>query len=65
MRAALALASLAVLTAGAGATRTAARDLLARVERAGHIVNLGHGILPGTPIESVEALVDAVHREGA
>ncbi len=28
----------------------------------GHIFNLGHGILPDTPIESVHTLVDAVRR---
>jgi len=27
----------------------------------GHIFNLGHGILPSTPIENVQSLVDAVH----
>src|SRR3989304_5632193 len=27
----------------------------------GHIFNLGHGILPGTPVDHVLALVDAVH----
>jgi uroporphyrinogen-III decarboxylase len=26
-------------------------------------VNLGHGILPETPLASVEALVEAVHAE--
>jgi uroporphyrinogen decarboxylase len=43
--------------------------LLARVDdvlrraggRAGHVFNLGHGILPGTPVEAVKAVVDRVH----
>jgi len=30
----------------------------------GHIFNLGHGIMLGTPIESVHALIEAVHRYG-
>ncbi len=53
----------AILLGGAGPTRAAARDLLESVDATGHIVNLGHGILPGTPLESVEALVEAVHNE--
>jgi uroporphyrinogen decarboxylase len=28
-----------------------------------HIFNLGHGITPETPIESVQALIDTVHAE--
>ncbi len=47
--------------------------LLARVDdvlqraggRPGHIFNLGHGILPGTPVENVRALVDHVHQATA
>lgn len=54
-----------ILLAGADATRAAARQLLAAVPARGHIVNLGHGILPETPLESVQALVDVVHGEHA
>ena len=53
----------AILTGGAEPTRAAALQLLSQVNATGHIVNLGHGILPDTPIESVQALVDAVHGE--
>ena len=55
----------AVLVAGPGPTAVAARALLASVPARGHIVNLGHGITPDAPIESVQALVDAVHSERA
>jgi uroporphyrinogen decarboxylase len=33
--------------------------------RPGHIFNLGHGVLPQTPVEHAIALVDAVHELGA
>jgi len=33
--------------------------------RPGHIFNLGHGILPGTPVDHVMALVDFVHEYSA
>jgi uroporphyrinogen decarboxylase len=29
--------------------------------RSGHIFNLGHGVLPQTPVDHVRALVDFVH----
>jgi len=53
----------AILTAGPEATRSAAKELLAATPARGHIVNLGHGILPQTPLASVAALVEAVHSE--
>jgi uroporphyrinogen decarboxylase len=53
----------AILTAGPVATRAAADELLATTAPRGHIVNLGHGILPQTPLASVAALVEAVHSE--
>ncbi len=53
----------ATLLAGPGATRRQAQALLEQVDPIGHIVNLGHGILPQTPIASVEALIDVVHSE--
>jgi uroporphyrinogen decarboxylase len=53
----------AILLAGPDATRTATRKLLDNVDKTGHIVNLGHGILPTTPIASVEALIQTVQEE--
>ncbi len=38
-------------------------DVLERARgRGGHIFNLGHGVLPGTPVDSVKSVVDRVHR---
>jgi uroporphyrinogen decarboxylase len=34
-------------------------------DRPGHIFNLGHGILPGTPVDTVRRLVDFVHESSA
>jgi len=51
-----------VLFADPAAIRAEAHGVLDRMAgRAGHIMNLGHGIMPDTPIAGVEALVAAVH----
>ena len=43
----------------------AKRILDQAANRAGHIFNLGHGILPETPVENVIALVEMVHEMSA
>ena len=41
-----------------------ARGVLARAAgKAGHVFNLGHGVLPETPVEHLQRLVDLVHAE--
>lgn len=42
-------------------TAQARRILAEAAGRPGHIFNLGHGILPTTPVDNVRALVDFVH----
>jgi uroporphyrinogen decarboxylase len=39
--------------------------LSAAAGRPGHIFNLGHGILPTTPVEHAKVMIDAVHRLSA
>lgn len=41
--------------------RRAAAVLAQAAGRVGHVFNLGHGILPQTPVDHARALVDAVH----
>jgi uroporphyrinogen-III decarboxylase len=41
-----------------------ARRVLTRAGgRDGHVFNLGHGVLPDTPVEQLQRLVDLVHAE--
>jgi uroporphyrinogen decarboxylase len=51
-----------VLLGPAELVRDRARDVLRRAEgRPGHIFNLGHGVLPETPLANLELLVETVH----
>ncbi len=54
----------ALLTTRDVAERHAQRVLDAAGGRPGHVFNLGHGILPETPVDNVRAVVDYVHRAG-
>lgn len=54
------------LFASAKEIKARAADILQRAAgRAGHIFNLGHGVLPETPVENVIALVETVHELSA
>ncbi len=54
----------AVLLADRATIRAQARDILRRIGgRPGHIFNLGHGVLPATPVDNVRFLIDFVHDE--
>jgi len=45
---------------------TQALDVLARAGgRDGHVFNLGHGVLPPTPVGHLQRLVDLVHERSA
>ena len=51
-----------VLFAGLPEIRRRVRAILDQAAgRPGHIFNLGHGILPETPVDHVRALIDSVH----
>jgi uroporphyrinogen decarboxylase len=45
--------------------RRAGEILLQAEKRPGHIFNLGHGVVPQTPVDNVRALVDIVHELSA
>jgi uroporphyrinogen decarboxylase len=51
----------ALLAPVAEIRRRAGEILHLAAARPGHIFNLGHGVLPLTPVAHVRALVDAVH----
>jgi uroporphyrinogen decarboxylase len=56
----------AALLAPPDEIRRRVRAILARAGgRPGHVFNLGHGVLPETPVDHAVAMVDAVHELSA
>jgi uroporphyrinogen decarboxylase len=55
----------ALLASPADIRAAAAAILSQAAGRPGHVFNLGHGVLPQTPVDHVRALVDAVHELSA
>jgi uroporphyrinogen decarboxylase len=56
----------AALLAPWEAVERKALDVLDRADgRTGHVFNLGHGVLPPTPVETLQRLVDLVHERSA
>jgi uroporphyrinogen decarboxylase len=54
----------AVLNTNPSYIRERARKILSQAAgRPGHIFNLGHGVLPETPVEHVRELINVVHEE--
>src|SRR3546814_892139 len=51
------------LIAGGRALETAVENILSAFENRPHIFNLGHGILPDTPIDHVEMLLNLIRKE--
>ena len=52
----------AVLLGPADLVRERARDVLRRAGgRPGHVFNLGHGVMPETPLDNLQTLIETVH----
>ncbi|HWW50202.1 MAG TPA: uroporphyrinogen decarboxylase family protein, partial [Verrucomicrobiae bacterium] len=49
----------AILLGTEAGVRQAAREAVEKTGGAGHILNLGHGILPHTPVSNAKAFVEA------
>ena len=55
-----------VLCADAATIKAQTDQILSSVQgKPGHIFNLGHGIIPQTPVDNVKCLVDYVHEQSS